>query len=614
MDSLRISTTSIGHEANDQSYFPKISGDGRFVAFQSLATNLAAGDTNGVNDIFVKDLHSGAVSRVGVTAAGVGPNNHCYFPAISGDGRLVAFQSPATNLVPGDTNKLSDIFLKDLQTGALTRISTGASGQQADGMSQSVSLSDDGSVAAFVSRASNLVPGDDNGVADIFVRNLTTGEILVASSAEDGTLANGSSEFSGRHRAALSEDGRLVAFSSIADNLSDDDGAGWDIFVKDLKTGKVALASIGEYDDQPADGDSYQPSMSADGRYVAFTSTASNLVDGDLNGRADVFVKDLATGKVEMISDAWANDTGPGYSRHPAISGDGRYVAFTRVNLDLVSSDVFVKDRYAGTQLLINTNAAGLPSDMESKMPDFSARGARIIFLSYSTDLVPDDTNRRPDVFLTTLLSPLEGSGVANAMKGTDAHELILGLGAADTMRGGGGQDALEAGDGNDWLAGDDGDDVVIGHAGNDVMFGGRGNDSMLGGPGRDSLNGGVGRDTLVGGDGADELNGFKDTDTLIGGLGADVFLFKAADQSPFGAGDTLIDFLTGVDRIDFGGVGIDGFIGTDAFAGGDGVIEARFDPAMQQLQVDMNDSGRFDAGDMEINGVTAIAAADLVL
>jgi Ca2+-binding RTX toxin-like protein len=412
----------------------------------------------------------------------------------------------------------------------------------------------------------------------------------------------------------LSEDGRYVGFASSAGNLSGDDGPGWDVFVKDLRTGKVALASIGEGDAQPSDGDSDQPSITGDGRFVAFASSASNLVDGDRNGRADIFVKDLATGDVDMISDAWATDTGPGYSRHPVISNDGRYVLFTRVHVDLIDSDVFLKDRLTGELILINTNAAGDPSDRESKFADFSAMGGRIIFLSYSTDLVPDDTNRRADVFLTTLLSVLEGDSGPNTLRGSAADELIVGLGSADTLHGGPGNDALEGGDGNDRLLCEAGDDVCSGHAGDDTIFAAAGNDSVIGGPGRDFLHGGPGRDTLVGGEGADTLNGFLDPDTLIGGAGADLFVFKAVEHSPFGAGDVILDFLSGTDRIELKDIGPISFIGTSAFVAGNGVIEARFDPAAQQLQVDVNDNGSFGPGDLEINGIGAVAAGDLVL
>ncbi len=615
MDIERVSTSSDDQQANDQSYFPRISGDGRFITFQSLARNLVSGDTNGVNDIFVKDLHSGELTLVSVTDRGVRANGESFFPSISGDGHLVAFQSAATNLVAGDTNNQSDIFLKDLRSGELTRVSTTASGGQGQGMSHSVALSEDGSTAAFVSRASNLVPGDTNGVPDIFVKYLATGDIVCASSTDTGAPANGSSDYGARHRPAISGDGHYVAFASRAGNLSSDDGPGWDIFVKDLHTGAVELASIGRGNAAAAaNGDSYQPAISTDGRYVAFTSTASNLVAGDVNDRADVFVKDMVTGAVEMASDAWATATGPGYSRQPAISDDGRYVAFTRVNQEGTSSDVYVKDRVTGELTLLNIGVTGGPSDKESKLPDFSARGGHIAFLSYSTDLVRGDTNAQPDIFVTSLLNEIIGDSRSNTINGSGRGDLIIGLAGGDKIHGGAGNDAVEGGDGDDHLSGDDGNDVLAGHVGNDTLYGGKGDDSLIGGPGNDWLHGGNGQDTLVGGDGNDTLNGFKDTDTLIGGAGADLFVFKAANQSPYGAGDTIEDFQSGVDQIDLRDIGADSFIGTAPFVGGDGHIEVRFDPGADQLQVDVNDNGRFDAGDLEINGIEAVAAGDLLL
>ncbi|QLH39644.1 MAG: PD40 domain-containing protein [Defluviicoccus sp.] len=159
MSISRVSTSSSDQQANGESYFPTISANGQFIAFQSQASNLVSGDTNGAIDIFVKNLNTGLVTLASTTASGVLANNASYFPSISGNGRLVVFQGLGSNLVAGDTNGQSDIFVKDLQTGALTRVSTTSSGGQAQGMSHSADISDNGSTVAFISSASNLVAG-----------------------------------------------------------------------------------------------------------------------------------------------------------------------------------------------------------------------------------------------------------------------------------------------------------------------------------------------------------------------------------------------------------------------------------------------------------------------
>jgi Tol biopolymer transport system component len=264
---------------------PSISADGRYVAFHSDASNLVPGDTNGTWDIFVHDRLTGQTTRVSVASDGTQGNNGSGDPSISADGRYVAFTSEASNLVPGDTNGTWDIFVHDRVTGQTTRVSVASDGSEGYGSSFSSSISADGRYVAFSSWASNLVPGDTNGWADVFVHDRVTGQTTRVSVASDGTEGNHVSLLP-----SISADGRYVAFSSWASNLvPGDTNEVQDIFVHDRLTGQTSRVSVASGGTE-GNGASEFPSISADGRYVAFYSAASNLVPGDTNGTWDIFV------------------------------------------------------------------------------------------------------------------------------------------------------------------------------------------------------------------------------------------------------------------------------------------------------------------------------------
>jgi Tol biopolymer transport system component len=284
----RVSVDSEGRQANGPSFGPVISADGRFVAFESAATNLVPGDTNGFSDIFVRDLTAGTTTRVSVDSAGRQANGKSFRPVISADGRHVAFESVATNLVPGDTNGLSDVFVRDLMTGKTTRVSVDSVGRQANGPSSSAAISADGRFVAFESDATNLVVGDTNGKRDVFVYDLLTRTTSRVSVDLAERQANGPS-----FNAAISGDGRFVAFESDASNLvPGDSNLKRDVFVRDLMAGTTTRASVDSAGRQ-ANGSSSGASISGDGRFVVFDSDAFNLVPNDTNGKQDVFVHDL---------------------------------------------------------------------------------------------------------------------------------------------------------------------------------------------------------------------------------------------------------------------------------------------------------------------------------
>lgn len=316
------SVATDGTKANGASDKPALDAYARRVAFTSEADNLVAGDLNGVTDIFVRDVLSGQTERVSVASDGTEANGPSDDPALSCPGTLVVFSSHATNLVPGDTNGASDIFVHDRRRGETRRVSVAADGSQANGHSTRPELSNTGHWMTFVSDATNLVPGDLNGQPDVFVCNLRTGAIELVSLATDGTQANAASA-----RPAISANGRFIAFESAATNLDPADGfAGVDVFVRDRRHGRTGLASGSA--SGPADGPSTYASLSASGRWIAFASAATNLVAGDTNGCIDVFRKNLRKGSVDRLSVSSDGEQGDDNSIQPSLSGQGRYALF----------------------------------------------------------------------------------------------------------------------------------------------------------------------------------------------------------------------------------------------------------------------------------------------
>jgi Tol biopolymer transport system component len=349
-----------GNQANGSSTSPAISADGRFVTFVSVATNLVPSDTNGQTDVFVRDRQTGVTERVSVDRAGNEADGSSESAAISADGRFVAFASYAGNLVPSDTNGQSDIFVHDRQTGATERASVSSAGYQADGAGDSPAISADGRFVTFVSVASNLVPRDTNSQSDVFVRDRQTSATERVSVDSAGNQADGAGG-----APAISADGRFVAFVSTARNLFSGDTNGQsDVFVRDRQTGVTERVSVDSAGNQ-ADGSSNAPAISADGEFVVFESAARNLVPGDTNGRIDVFVRDRHSGTTERLSVNSTGDQANSGGLGPAISGDGRFVTFYAGHSDLVPGDtnrrqdVFIHDRRTGATEQVSVNDAG---------------------------------------------------------------------------------------------------------------------------------------------------------------------------------------------------------------------------------------------------------------
>ena len=399
----RVSLASSGTQGNDFSGDSSISATGRYVAFDSPATNMVSGDTNGVSDVFVHDRKTGQTVRVSVASNGTEGNDFSDAPSISANGRYVAFQSAASNLVSGDTNDTGDIFVHDRATGQTSLVSVASDGTQGNGAAQHAMISANGRYVAFQSDASTLVSGDTNNTHDVFVHDRNTGQTTRVSVASDGTQGNGLSV-----HPSLSGNGRYVAFDSVASNLvSDDTNNTSDVFVHDRQSGQTTRVSVASDGTQGNDFSLVtSPSISANGRYVAFISFATNLVSGDTNGAGDIFVHDRQSGQTSRISVASDGTEGDGNSEFPWLSANGRYVAFHSLATNLVSddtnftSDIFVHDRQSGQTTRVSVASDGTQGNDFSGDPSISANGRFVSFSSVATNLVSGDTNGAGDIFV----------------------------------------------------------------------------------------------------------------------------------------------------------------------------------------------------------------------
>jgi Tol biopolymer transport system component len=396
---VRVSVDSSGIEGGAPSGSATISRNGRWIAFWSRASNLVAGDSGYYDDSFVHDRATGATIRVSVDPSGAEGNGGSSGGSISGDGRFVAFVSWADNLVASDTNLRRDAFVRDLQTGTTELVSVDSAGVQANNSTSEIAISADGRFVAFVTRASNLFSGDTNYKEDLFLRDRQAGTTVLVSVDSSGNAANGNSG-----DPAISADGRYVAFwSEASDLVAVDTNNRPDVFVRDMQTGTTELVSVDASGNQ-ANDPSRSRSISADGRFVAFESKATNLVPGDTNRSYDAFVRDRQTGSTECVS---VDSSGtPISGSGPFLSADGRFVAFTSgydklvPNDTNVAGDVFVRDRQAGTTVRVDLSNAGKQANHGAGADAISADGRFVASESISVTLVPNDTNNSADVFV----------------------------------------------------------------------------------------------------------------------------------------------------------------------------------------------------------------------
>ena len=408
----RQSVDSSGAQGNGGSSSPSISADRRWVVFTSESTNLSAGDSNGLWDVFVRDRTNGTTECVSVDPSGAPGNGHSGMDTgsylASADGRFVGFHSSASNLVAGDANGKADAFVRDRQTGTTELVSVDGLENRANDDSTPYSISADGRYVAFLSFATNLAPGAI-GNGELYVRDRQLGTTECVSVDSSGALGNDHSQ-----SAILTPDGRFVVFSSLATNLVAGDTNGiLDIFLRDRQTSTTERISLNSFGIQ-ANGICFWPRASADGRYVAFTSNASNLAGADSPppfGFFDVFVRDRQTGSTELVSANLSGQVGNSHSVFASITADGRYVAFASEASDLLpilvdtngKEDVFLRDRQTGTTQRVGLSTGGAQPNENCFIPSITGDGVCIAFQANATNLVPLDTNGMMDVFVRDL-------------------------------------------------------------------------------------------------------------------------------------------------------------------------------------------------------------------
>lgn len=390
----RISVDSTGRQATDDSYAPAISADGRFVAFDSEASDLVPGDDNGATDVFVRDRRTGRTTRVSVDSRGAEGDRGSYTPAISGDGRYVAFVSEATDLVAGDTNSDPDVFLHDRRNRRTIRLSVAADGRETSG-GASPAISRNGRYVVYNVGVPLRSVGNDSDLAGMFIYDTET----TKRSRLRGVAGIDPS---------ISADGRYVAFSSeVRDLVPGDTNRVFDCFVFDRRTRAISRVSVGPKGRQ-GDGESSGAVISANGRYVAFASTARNLIRRDTNNADDVFVRDLRAGRTRRVNVRADGGQSNGISGGPVLSGSGRYLLYLSAANNLVPGrkgaadfHIYWTDLRTGTLRRVTTGPDGRPANAEStSFPALSADGRTVAFGSRASNLVRGDTNGRDDIFV----------------------------------------------------------------------------------------------------------------------------------------------------------------------------------------------------------------------
>ena len=338
-----LSQSTSGVRGNAKSLKPVPSVDGSVVTFQSSASNLDGSDTNGKLDVFVRNRTTDTTRRVSETSSGGQANGDSTYPQISPNGRYVVFASTASNLAASDGNTRSDIYRHDLQTGRTEHVSVSTSGGASNGNSLYPAISGDGRYVAFQSSSTNLVAGDTNGQTDVFLRDMQTGRTELVSLSSSGAQGAGTS-----HYPDLSDDGRYVIFISVARNLSSGDTNNFnDLFVRDRTTNTTTRLTRGVGNTQ-INGNTISPEISGNGQVIVFGSEASNLVAGDGNRVADVFTVNRQTGVIRMMSVDGGNNEGPQRSFQQHISQDGRHVVFSTVSRLQGSDTNGAQDVYLG--------------------------------------------------------------------------------------------------------------------------------------------------------------------------------------------------------------------------------------------------------------------------
>jgi Tol biopolymer transport system component len=403
---ILLSEGPAGQDATSNSSWPSMSADGRFVVFSSWASNLVPHDLNDAPDIFVRDLVTGATTLISVDSAGAQGNDSSFSPSISADGNVVAFRSDATNLIAGDTEGKIDVFVHTISTGVTQRVSQRPSGLGANRDSGEPAISGDGRIVAFSSDANNLVSVRINvtGICcDIFVHNVATGHNRLGDPMLDGRGASDS------FAPVLSSTGRYLGFFSwgcdIVQGIPCLDESS--VYRLDLRTNAMTLVTEA-YKGGIGFGCGSNPAISADGTKVAFISDGNNLVPGDTNGAYDVFVRNLMTGVTTRVSVTSKGAQTNGGLGRVGISADGRFITFQSDAWNIVPNDanlvqdIFVHDMRTGRTTRVSVGSAGQEADAYSANAAVDADGDAIAFESDADNLVPPDENFTTDIFVHT--------------------------------------------------------------------------------------------------------------------------------------------------------------------------------------------------------------------
>jgi len=401
----KITVGSDGAASNGNSIASAISANGRYVVFDSIASTLTANDTNDTWDIFLRDRELSITRRLSLSVDGGDANDASLDPVISDNASVIVFSSSASNLVANDMNGSSDIFSYSIVDNAIERISVDSSGNESDGDSRLPDVSYNGRFVVFESAAANLVAGDNNQAADVFLYDRANNSIERVSLSHLGEGANGPS-----YEPAVSDDGRFIVFASDADNLVvNDNNNVKDIFVRDRQentTRRLSVSSAG----LEADADSDTADISGNGKIAVFRSDATNLVAGDTNSAHDIFSYDLQQAKTDRLSvNSLGEEANTAAFTKPTITVDGRYVAFYSSASNLAANDVnaswdvFVHDRTEQVTHLVSVNNNAMAGDASSFEPYISAYGHYVVFGSVAANLTPEDLNESWDIFLHVL-------------------------------------------------------------------------------------------------------------------------------------------------------------------------------------------------------------------
>lgn len=373
-----------------------VSNDGRYVAFWSYADNLIDEDFNHNDDVFLRDRWLGRTTRISVASNGAEAHGDSFSPRISGNGRYVVFLSYWDGFTPAINNAHADVFVHDRVLATTVRASVSSSGDPANADSLRPDISADGRFVVFQSDADNLVANDTNQATDIFVRDMLLGETTRVSVSSSGSQSAGVGR--GSSRAAISGNGRYVAFDSLADNFVPiDTNNNLDVFVHDRQTGSTVRASVSDAGAE-ADGRSAMPAISDDGRYVAFLSKADQLVPGDENSSWDVFVRDLQSGSTHAATFGSGLEVDDSYE--VSMSPDGRFLAF-QAYLAPGPLGLYLHDRRARVSSNICVTYTGSLPNNDCNSPEVAWNGSPVVFTSQASNLVPGDDNQYADVFST---------------------------------------------------------------------------------------------------------------------------------------------------------------------------------------------------------------------